>query len=172
MSYQHTPVCNAQALALDIAQKAYAAAWPSFCRHCGGTGQVDDSDPSVGMYAWAPCPECTELSFCPRCREYLIGDVTFHAWVEGDAEHYQCPACGLALGEDPGYPTTDVDCVCCPECGGDVWVVREHWSGDGWGSHDEACPVCRPDAYPDPDACAEHPAGCGSRPHIRFAEAP
>lgn len=24
----------------------------------------------------------------------------------------------------------------------------------------------------EPDACSEHPAGCGDRPHTRFAEAP
>lgn len=108
----HTPACREFQEYLKTKEAAYhawMAHWTQHCPSCGGQGRFDDSDPSVGMYGWVDCEDCTAKGFCPRCgRASLVPD--------GDSYTGPCGYCGFNYGENAGDvpPILDegTDCIC------------------------------------------------------------
>jgi hypothetical protein len=86
---------------------------PNHCRgRCQGSGQIDDSDPSVGMYGFAPCPDCVEQGICPWCGQAVVVD-------DEDNGYYHCDACGFV--EEKGATVPTVACFCPIERGPSVY---------------------------------------------------
>ncbi len=116
----HTPVClehQAWLRQMENAIQAYYTRWPSTCPHCRGVGRFDDSDPSVGLYGWAPCIICTEQGYCPRCGELSL--IIYNA--EDPEEGYigPCLLCGYNFGEEGGTVDDlppdiggEMNCIC------------------------------------------------------------
>lgn len=97
------------------ASEAYRAKWPKHCRSCSGTGHVDASDPSVGLFnAYDDCPNCVEAGVCGRCGST---DVARYFHPDGDPGAV-CRVCGWTPG-DYGDPGSDCDCYDQPDP--DAW---------------------------------------------------
>ncbi len=95
----HTAQCNeAQA-----AVAAWKAEHPNYCHKCHGSGEVDASDPSVGIWGNEPCEHCVCEGRCPSC-----GHQHGEGWCMDEYE--PCEACGFMVGTDFGCPEVDCDC--------------------------------------------------------------
>lgn len=72
-----------------VDQKVWETKYPDHCTTCFGAGGVDDSDPSVGMFGFAPCV-CIEAERCPRCgaKNQKLED------EEGNRNEVGCTVCG------------------------------------------------------------------------------
>jgi len=97
----HSPECIKAQLALV----QYLVKLPKACLSCYATGEVDDSDPSVGLSGTAPCGKCVEQGNCPRCGHgiHFIGDVD-------DETIAICLTCGWKTGAARTMPAHECDC--------------------------------------------------------------
>jgi hypothetical protein len=99
----------------------WEAARPNHCATCQGEGVFDDSDPSVGMWGWAPCSDCTEQGKCPWCGRLFMTE----AQIENGDD------CACACGYQ--YSCTEsknripvVDCCCwCAKAEAEMEAMRD-----------------------------------------------
>lgn len=116
MTFTHTASCLAYQQRLQDAIDAYTKAWPNFCIHCGGCGEVhwvENASPLGSGENWPKdegdvCSQCFEKGICPRCGK--------QAWTDeqlGQDPVVPCPHCGWTYGKTPGFPPAfEGDCGC------------------------------------------------------------
>ena len=75
------------------ARNDYEAAWPNYCRTCGGLGKTEWEEEYGGVYI-DPCETCLEQGKCPRCAGSF------------DGESDICSHCGWEYDTTEGCPTS------------------------------------------------------------------
>ena len=106
---EHSQRCIERHAKIAKLREEFFNRWPDACVTCNATGVVIDSA-EFWWQAWEydPCPVCSQLDLCPRCKLQFSGEAaeTF------SEEKASCPMCGFNHGEDDG-PLAEQDyCEC------------------------------------------------------------
>lgn len=106
----HNPQCRAKRAKQEQLRDAYFLRWPQACEQCNAIGGKEWHGSYWEPPDWDPCPVCTQLNLCPRCKLQFSGTA---------AEDFQenlitCPMCGYdhGAGNDDYAPIVEDFCQC------------------------------------------------------------
>ena len=125
----HSEACQAAKDAADLWREQH----PDFCKTCGGSGFVDASDPSVGLWGNEPCEDCVCEGKCPVCghqhgEDWNNDEAISVAWTP-------CEVCGWT--EDKLPPQWECFCYDPEKDWHEEWdrelatMLAEYPAGDG-----------------------------------------